>query len=683
MLTLGTLFFIFGLVSWVNAILIPYFKVACELTHTQSYLVALAFYIAYLVMSIPASRLLNKVGYKRGIRIGLWFMAAGTLLFVPAAYTRTYGIFLTGLFTIGTGLAILQTAANPYVVIIGPIESAARRISIMGLCNKIAGILAPLLFAAVILKSSDSALFEMIRNNAMEGAEKSAILNELIRRVIVPYTLLSSFLFLFGCAIRLIRLPDITAGKEDEDATHTDRDSILNYPYLILGAVAIFFHVAAQVISIDTVISYAEMMELDLNEAKIFPSITMSCALVGYGLGILLIPRVISQKNMLRVSSIAGLLLSLCFVGFGPRTSVRNGYRCLYLVSLPDGRAQRPDLCRYMAAGHSRSGTVDQPRLVPHGHGLVWQRLHAGDLRSAGRQLQTTRRIRGTHSLFHVPDVLRLLRAQDQQLVTTMERNQMIHIYNGEILTPKRNLGIGTVTIEGNKIIGIQPGNTGADDYLSIDARGGYIAPGFIDIHTHGAGNADFMDCTEEACLTIARTHARYGTTLLYPTTLASDNEELFRFLDIYDRVKHQQEGTAFGGLHLEGPYFSYAFRGAQDPKFLRDPHPSEYMEILERSQDIVRWSLAPELPGALELADELCRRGIKPSVAHTDAVYEDIVEAHKHGFRHITHFYSCMNGITRRNAFRYAGCIEAGYLIDDLCIELIADGIHVPEPLM
>lgn len=312
MLTLGTLFFIFGLVSWVNAILIPYFKVACELTHTQSYLVALAFYIAYLVMSIPASRLLNMVGYKRGIMIGLWFMAAGTLLFVPAAYTRTYGIFLTGLFTIGTGLAILQTAANPYVVIIGPIESAARRISIMGLCNKIAGILAPLLFAAVILKSSDSVLFEMIRNNAIEGAEKSAMLDELIRRVIVPYTLLSSFLFLFGCAIRLIRLPDITAGKEDENDNHTDRDSILDYPYLILGAVAIFFHVAAQVISIDTVISYAEMMGLDLNEAKIFPSITMSCALVGYGLGILLIPRVISQKNMLRISSTAGLVLSLC-----------------------------------------------------------------------------------------------------------------------------------------------------------------------------------------------------------------------------------------------------------------------------------------------------------------------------------------------------------------------------------
>lgn len=312
MFTIGALFFLFGLVSWVNAILIPYFKVACELTHTQSYLVALAFYIAYLVMSIPASKLLNKVGYKRGIMVGLMFMAAGTLLFVPAAYTRTYGIFLTGLFVIGTGLSILQTAANPYIVIIGPIESAARRISIMGLCNKIAGIIAPLLFAAVILKSSDSALFEMIKNNAIEGTEKSAMLDELIRRVIVPYSILSGFLFLFACSIRFINLPDIKTESEDENASHTDRDSILDYPYLIMGAIAIFFHVAAQVISIDTVISYGEMMGLDLNQAKIFPSITLSCALLGYLLGIILIPRFISQKNMLRISTTVGLIFSLC-----------------------------------------------------------------------------------------------------------------------------------------------------------------------------------------------------------------------------------------------------------------------------------------------------------------------------------------------------------------------------------
>lgn len=258
-----------------------------------------------------------------------------------------------------------------------------------------------------------------------------------------------------------------------------------------------------------------------------------------------------------------------------------------------------------------------------------------------------------------------------------------LRIFNGKIISPERNLGIGTVIISEGKIIGVEQGNYEVPDCVSYDAQGAYIAPGFIDIHTHGAGGSDFMDCTEEDCLTIARTHAKYGTTLLYPTTLASDNQELLRFLDVYDRIKEQREGAAFGGLHLEGPYFAYAFRGAQDARYLRNPAPEEYMEILERSQDIVRWSIAPELPGALEFGDLLLKRGILPSIAHTDAIYEDIVEAVRHGFTHITHFYSCMNGITRRNAFRYAGCIEAGYLLDDLTIELIADGIHVPTPLM
>lgn len=263
------------------------------------------------------------------------------------------------------------------------------------------------------------------------------------------------------------------------------------------------------------------------------------------------------------------------------------------------------------------------------------------------------------------------------------KQSKITRIYNGEILTPDRNLGIGTVLLSEGKIIGIEPGDVEIPDAISIDAEGGYIAPGFIDIHTHGAGDADFMDCTPEACIHIAKTHARYGTTLLYPTTLASDNEELFSFLAVYNQVKDQQEGAAFGGLHLEGPYFSYAFRGAQDPKYLRNPVPAEYMEILGRSQDIVRWSIAPELPGALEFGRVLSERGILPSITHTDAIYEDIVEAYKSGYTHITHFYSCMNGITRRNAFRYAGCIEAGYLMDDMTIEIIADGIHVPKPLM
>lgn len=264
-----------------------------------------------------------------------------------------------------------------------------------------------------------------------------------------------------------------------------------------------------------------------------------------------------------------------------------------------------------------------------------------------------------------------------------MEKGKIIRIFNGEIITPERNLGTGTVIISDGKIIGVEQGNCEVPDSISYDAQGGFIAPGFIDLHTHGAGGSDFMDCTEQDCLTIAREHLRHGTTLLYPTTLASDNQELLRFLDVYDRIKEQRAGAVFGGLHLEGPYFAYAFRGAQDARYLRNPAPEEYMEILDRSQDIVRWSIAPELPGALEFGDLLLKRGILPSIAHTDAIYEDIVEAVRHGFTHITHFYSCMNGITRRNAFRYAGCIEAGYLLDEITIELIADGIHVPAPLM
>lgn len=316
MLILGTLFFLFGLVSWVNSILIPYFKVACELTHTQSYFVALAFYIAYLVMSVPASRLINRIGYKRSIVAGLWCMGTGTLLFVPAAYLRTYGVFLTGLFTIGTGLAILQTVANPYVTMIGPIESAARRISIMGLCNKIAGIIAPLLFAAVILKASDTELFECLKNNSLQADEKAFVLDELIRRVMVPYAVLSLFLFLLSWLVHFVKLPEFTHSQKDVSiaAGTLDRKSAGAYPYLILGAFAIFFHVAAQVISIDTVISYAGSMGLDLNEARIFPSITLGCALLGYGLGIFLIPKVISQKSMFQICTVAGLLLSLCVV---------------------------------------------------------------------------------------------------------------------------------------------------------------------------------------------------------------------------------------------------------------------------------------------------------------------------------------------------------------------------------
>ena len=311
---LAGMFFIFGFVSWVNSILIPYFRIACELTHFESYFVAFAFYIAYFVMAIPSGILLKKVGFKRGIMYGFMLTALGAFLFVPGALVRQFEIFLIGLFSIGTGLAILQTAANPYVTIIGPIESAARRISIMGICNKFAGIISPLIFAALILKADDSELFSLIESGTLDAITKSAMLDELIQRVIVPYAILGGLLVLAGIGIRYSILPEINTDEQnatdEKENGHNSKKSIFDFPYLILGALAIFFHVGTQVIAIDTIINYANSMGIDLLEAKVFPSYTLACTMIGYVLGILIIPKYASQTKALIICTILGLLLS-------------------------------------------------------------------------------------------------------------------------------------------------------------------------------------------------------------------------------------------------------------------------------------------------------------------------------------------------------------------------------------
>lgn len=311
---LAGMFFISGFVSWVNSILIPYFRIACELTHFESYFVAFAFYIAYFVMAIPSGILLKKVGFKRGIMYGFMLTALGAFLFVPAALVRQFEIFLIGLFSIGTGLAILQTAANPYVTIIGPIESAARRISIMGICNKFAGIISPLIFAALILKADDSELFSLIESGTLDAITKSAMLDELIQRVIVPYAILGGLLVLAGIGIRYSILPEINTDEQnatdEKENGHNSKKSIFDFPYLILGALAIFFHVGTQVIAIDTIINYANSMGIDLLEAKVFPSYTLACTMIGYVLGILIIPKYVSQTKALIICTILGLLLS-------------------------------------------------------------------------------------------------------------------------------------------------------------------------------------------------------------------------------------------------------------------------------------------------------------------------------------------------------------------------------------
>jgi FHS family L-fucose permease-like MFS transporter len=315
--TIGILFFVFGFVTWINAILIPYFKVACELNNFQSYLVTFAFYISYFVMSIPASYLLKKVGFKTGMFIGFLVMSAGAFIFIPASMTRTYWIFLAGLFTIGVGLAVLQTAANPYITILGPKERAAQRISMMGICNKGAGILAPLLFSFFLLKSTDTEKISQLTQ--MSQIEKNAFLDELISRVMVPYFCLGLVLIGLGVLVWRSGLPEINTEKETDEtfAANSHKSNILHFPHLVLGAFAIFAHVGTHVIAIDTVIGYAKSMGISLNEARVFPSYTLASTMLGYILGMIAIPRFMSQLWVLRICTLLGTAFVLAILSAG------------------------------------------------------------------------------------------------------------------------------------------------------------------------------------------------------------------------------------------------------------------------------------------------------------------------------------------------------------------------------
>ncbi len=330
----GCLFFVFGLVSWVNSILVPYFKVACDLqSGVQTYLVTFAFYIAYLVMTVPASFLLKKVGYKKGAMIGLLIMATGTLLFWPAALTRTYAMFLAALFVIGTSLAILQSVANPFVTIIGPHESAAKRISVMGVCNKFAGIIAPLLFAAVVIRPEDKEIMAAVESGLLVGPVKEAALDEMIRGVIPPYLVLTVFLAIFAVIFFKSPIRDINPDEDNKSVEGTqDRRSVWDYPYLVLGVLALFCHLGSQQISIATIIEYAQSMGMDLDSAKVFPSYTLACILGGYLLGIIFIPKYISQQKALVVCTITGLILSVLVLALPLKASIW----CVVLLGIPN-----------------------------------------------------------------------------------------------------------------------------------------------------------------------------------------------------------------------------------------------------------------------------------------------------------------------------------------------------------
>ena len=260
----------------------------------------------------------------------------------------------------------------------------------------------------------------------------------------------------------------------------------------------------------------------------------------------------------------------------------------------------------------------------------------------------------------------------------------MLKLCNGNIVTPEGVIAGGTVLVEDGVISAILPGDADVPAATVIDVQGNYISPGFIDLHVHGGGGYDFMDNTVEAFLGVAETHVQYGTTAMYPTTLSSSKEAIITTIKTYEAALAQNEkGAQFLGLHLEGPYFAMNQRGAQDPRFIRNPDEQEYREILAGTSSVKRWSAAPELPGAIEFAHYLLSKGILPALAHTDAIYEEVLEGFQNGYTLATHLYSGMSGVTRRNAYRYAGVVESAFLIENMFVEVIADGVHLPAPLL
>lgn len=315
------LFFIFGFITWLNGTLIPFLKSACELNNFQAYLVTFAFYISYFVMAIPSSFILNKTGFKKGMSLGLFTMAVGTLIFLPAAYQRNYMYFLVGLFTQGLGLSILQTATNPYVTILGPENTAAKRISIMGIANKFAGIISPIILGAVLLKNIDP-INEQLKVTT-DPVMRETILSELSQRIISPYIILTVSLVVLAILVLISPLPEIQDEEENPDIIRDQqKSSITMHPYLFLGAFAIFLYVGAEVIAADTIVNYGKYFNIPMDEAQFFTSLTLICMVTGYFAGIALIPKYMTQETALKICGLTGVLFTTILLFTTGYTSV-------------------------------------------------------------------------------------------------------------------------------------------------------------------------------------------------------------------------------------------------------------------------------------------------------------------------------------------------------------------------
>ncbi len=323
---LGIMFFVFGFVSWINAILIPYFRMVCELTSLQSMMVAFAFYVSYFIMAIPSSYILKKTGFKNGMILGLFIMSAGAFIFIPAAMTRIYPLFLFGLFVQATGLTILQSASNPYVTILGPIESAAKRISIMGICNKVAGAIAPVILIQSITNGPDE-IDQIQKQLKIVGEDaRQIILNQLGTRLIIPYILMAVIFIGLGLMIRLSHLPDVDTSEDDHKVSDekNNKTSIFQFPYLLLGAVAVFCSASVEVLAVDSIINYAQHQGYSFRDAKFFATYTLIIMILSYLIGIILIPRFIKQRKVLQICSVAGLIGTAAVILVNGQISVWN-----------------------------------------------------------------------------------------------------------------------------------------------------------------------------------------------------------------------------------------------------------------------------------------------------------------------------------------------------------------------
>ena len=305
----GLLFFIIGFFTWINGPLITFVRLAFDLNEVNAFLVVFVFYISYFVLALPAAAVMRATGLKKGLALSLLVMAVGAAMFGQFSTQRWYAGALSGLFVIGGGLALLQTAVNPYVSILGPIETAARRIAAMGLCNKIAGILAPIVIGSLVLHGIGDLSAQVA---AADAATKAQLLTAFAAKIHGPYMTMAGVLVLVAVFILFSPLPEL---KSSEANASTDgasaRGSIFQFPHLWLGVLCLFVYVGVEVLAGDAIGTYGNGFGLPLDETKFFTSFTLGAMLLGYAVGLVTIPRVFSQQAYLAVSALLGVVFAI------------------------------------------------------------------------------------------------------------------------------------------------------------------------------------------------------------------------------------------------------------------------------------------------------------------------------------------------------------------------------------